>query len=444
MAYEIVMPQLSDSMEEGKLISWKVKEGDHVKKGDVIAEVESDKAIMEVQSFKEGTITKLAVHEGDTVPVGTVIATIDTEAAQQPTQTQTQTPPPPPKEEKHPQTPPQTPPPTQQAHAEVTSPPKSTPAPKHSQTASHLSIIDEILGLDSDTEKHQALSEGSASPKAKALAARYGLDLGALQEQGKLPTPAHEADIHRHYLQHFFTPRALELLKRYHLDPALFSQEKKHDTDDIEAYITEHDIPLPQPIDPFQKALIATVEHAAQKPVYHLYDAIETTELFKHKNHTVTVWLLKIFAKAMMAHAPFRTTLKNDTLLIHPNASISLAVANGDKLYMPVFHDINLMHADEIASLLQQFEEKAKEERMQPVDMQGSTFGISNLGMLGIARFDAMINADDSAIAAIGTVQNDAMSVTLTLDHRIVNGYQAAQFMQTLKKEALDPLNYKE
>ncbi|MMZ65223.1 Dihydrolipoyllysine-residue acyltransferase component of alpha-ketoacid dehydrogenase [compost metagenome] len=81
---------------------------------------------------------------------------------------------------------------------------------------------------------------------------------------------------------------------------------------------------------------------------------------------------------------------------------------------------------------------------MQPVDMQGSTFGISNLGMLGIARFDAMINADDSAIAAIGTVQNDAMSVTLTLDHRIVNGYQAAQFMQTLKKEALDPLNYKE
>ena len=81
---------------------------------------------------------------------------------------------------------------------------------------------------------------------------------------------------------------------------------------------------------------------------------------------------------------------------------------------------------------------------MTPQDMEGSTFGISNLGMLGVERFDAMINRDDSAIAAIGAAKENRISVTLTLDHRVVNGYQAAQFMQSLKTMALDPITYKE
>ncbi len=419
MAYEIIMPQLSDSMEEGKLISWKVKEGDYVKRGDVIAEVESDKAIMEVQSFKDGVINSIKVKEAQSVPVGTIIAILDTDM----------------KDKKK----------TKSTNNKI----EKKPLPishKQQPHISYNSVLDEILELNNKEDKDIILkTEAEASPKAKALGAKYKIDLNRLQKDGKLPTPAHQEDIHRYYLQHFFTPKALELLKLYHLDPSLFTKDKKHDSEDIFAYIKEHDILLPKPITSFQKALIQTVIKASKKPIFHIFDHIDTTELFKHKTYTITVWLLKIFAQSMMAHESFRSTLKGDNeVVVQPNASISLAIANGNLLYMPVFKNLNLLTTFEIDQQLKAYEQKAKEGKMLSTQMQGSTFGISNLGMLGVERFDAMINQDDSAIGAIGTAVDGKMSITLTLDHRLINGYQAAKFMQTLKEIVLDPRSYKE
>jgi pyruvate dehydrogenase E2 component (dihydrolipoamide acetyltransferase) len=111
---------------------------------------------------------------------------------------------------------------------------------------------------------------------------------------------------------------------------------------------------------------------------------------------------------------------------------------------MPVFKDANLLSSDAIDAKLREYEEKAQNGTMGAADMEGSTFGISNLGMLGVERFDAMINKNDSAIAAIGTAVDNRLSVTLTLDHRLINGYQAALFLQTLKKLAADPKTWKE
>ncbi len=145
-----------------------------------------------------------------------------------------------------------------------------------------------------------------------------------------------------------------------------------------------------------------------------------------------------------MFHEVFRSVLQNDKIITYPNASIALAVAHEEYLYMPVFKDANLLKSQEIHNQLQIFKDKAINNKMEASDMQGSTFAISNLGMLGIERFDAMINKDDSAIAAIGAVKNKKMSITLTLDHRLINGYQAAQFMQTLKTLALDATLFKE
>ena len=442
MAYEIVMPQLSDSMEEGKLISWKVHEGDTVHKGDTIAEVESDKAIMEVQSFRDGTVEKLLVHEGDTVPVGTVIAHIETGAVEaKPAQQKAETPPPAPQPEKAQEKPTSMPKPETKTPA--ASKPQQSPKPQ-TQSTTH-SILDEILGLEGDQHTPPAPKvEGTASPKAKALAAKYGIDIEKLQHEGKLPVPAHEADIEKFRLTHYFTPKALKLIELYKLDPALFGETKKHNSDDILAYVREHDIPLPKPVTPFQKALITTVENAAKKPTYHLYDHIDITELLKHKKYSLTVSLIQLFAKAMMDHEAFRSVYKNDAIITYPNASISLAVAHGEYLYMPVFKDVNLMSAEAIHTQLEAYEEKATKGTMSTTDMEGSTFGISNLGMLGVERFDAMINKNDSAIAAIGTAVENRLSVTLTLDHRLINGYQAALFMQTLKELALDPNTWKE
>ena len=569
MAYEIVMPQLSDSMEEGKLISWKVKPGDHVKVGDVIAEVESDKAIMEVQSFKEGTVKELKVQEGQSVPVGTVIAVIEPTgsitseklgvrseerakpaASNEELGTRNEEPkekPGAPNEELGTRNEePKAKPAASSAQSAVGSrqseerakpaasneepkekpgapneelgtrneEPKAKPAASSAQSAvgsrqseerakpvasneepkaktgalneelgtrneepkeksvkskksndkeaqraiqttnDETSILDQILGLNETspsiqhpTSKIQNPGEatGVASPKARALAAKYGLDIEALQEESKLPTPAHEADVKRYYYRRYFTPKALKLLHEYGLSPELFPVGKKHSEKEILAYIAEHEIPKPEPLSPMRKAIIATVTQAQQKPVYHIYDAIDATLLKTHESerYTLTVWLLKLFSEAMMRHEDFRKTLSGDAFQLWPNASIALAMADGEALYMPVFRDLNRKSVAQIADELAAMKEKVKAGRVTPGDLKGSTFAISNLGMTGIERFDAMINARDCGIAAIGSEIEGKISVTLTLDHRIVNGWQGAQFMQTLKELAKEKTLFK-
>jgi pyruvate dehydrogenase E2 component (dihydrolipoamide acetyltransferase) len=425
MAYEIVMPQLSDSMEEGRLISWKVKEGDRVKVGDVIAEVESDKAIMEVQSFKAGTVTQLLVKAGEDAPVGTVIARIQTDTDAQntaPSVSQNKT------------TPEEVPtlsssPSTEQ---KVSEPLSETPPPAPVKPA--------------ENSAHHPTVEGVASPKAKALAAAQGIDIEALQKSGKLPHPAHEEDLEHLIQKRYFTPKAWQMLEAYHLSADCFPKNRKQRAADVEQYIIEHEIARPIPLSPNQKAVIETVTRAAQKPVYHIYDHIDAALITQHTNEkrTVTVWLLKLIAEAMMQHEAFRMQLGKNGLQLRPYAAISLAMSREGELYMPVLKRIEHMSADDVAQALADLKEKLATRRIDKESLQGSTFGLSNLGMTGIERFDAMINANDAGIAAIGSQIDGKIAVTLTLDHRIVNGYEAAMFVQTLKRLALDEIFFKE
>ncbi len=416
MAYEIVMPQLSDSMEEGKLISWKVKEKQSVKKGDVIAEVESDKAIMEVQSFKDGIVEEIKVKEGESVPVGTVIAVIDTTSKE--TKPDAKTLPPKSKEKKKDETKQET-------------------------------FFDEIIKNSKENENKNLESslktaKADASPKAKAVAARYGVDIQELQKKGIIDIPAHEDDIKEYHLKKYFTPKALNLLKQYRLDPSIFSEDKKHDTEDILSYIKTHNIALAKKIEPFQKTLIKSVMEAAKKPSFHIYDYINAALLKNKKEYSLSVWLIVLFAKAIMKHKEFRSILKEDMIETYQNASISLAIAQGKYLYMPVLKNIDQLTPAQINDRLKDFEQKAKNRTFSLKEFEGSTFGISNLGMTGIYRFDAMINKNDNAIAAIGALDNEKISITLTIDHRVINGYQAAEFMQTLKELSLNPQTFKE
>ena len=419
MAYEIVMPQLSDSMEEGKLISWNVKEGDSVKNTDVIAEVESDKAIMELQSFKDGIVKYIYIKEGESVPVGTTIAEIETDAAEYKASSTEKTKP------------------TLQISKEKVDIVKSDTLKKPEK-----SIKEEpppVLQTETDIEASTYIQKkGAASPKAKALAAHYGFDIEALQHSNKLPSPLHESEIRAYALKHYFTAKAQMLLKKYNLQGSDFNNTKKYDSAQVLDYIKENNIPLPQPIEPFKRALIEAVTYSAQKPVYHIYDKIDASLLQKYTEYTITVWLIKLIASAMIEHESFRSTLEDNRIQIWPNASLSLAVSHGNYLYMPVIQNANQLTLPQIAQQLKVFEEKARDKKLQRSQMQGSTFGISNLGMLGIERFDAIINQNDSGIAAIGTIKEGYISVSLTLDHRLINGYQGAEFIRTLKNLAKD------
>ncbi len=423
MAYEIVMPQLSDSMEEGTLVSWKVKVGDSVKQGDVIAEVESDKAIMEVQSFKAGTVEALTLSEGESAAVGTVIARIavDTKIGEKKLEA----------EEK-----------------------EAMRIPEE-----HLNALESVTLVPNNTRlkpsspdltgtpvEEKMIASGTASPKAKALAAKYGMDIEKLQEDKKLPKPAHTIDIRKFYESRYFTKKALRVLSEYDLSTDLFEKGRKYSESDIVNYIKTYNIPLPQKLSSMQKNIITTVTAAAQKPVYHIYDHMDSRLLnaYADDKYTLTFWLIKLFSEAMMQHEVFRTTLGSNGMQVWPNASLSVAMANEYALYMPVFKACDTMSMETLYETLKRFKVSVKEGRILSEEMKGSTFAISNLGMTGIERFDAMINGNDCGVAAIGAEKEGKISVTLTLDHRIVNGWQGAAFMQTLKTLAEDPLFFKE
>ncbi|WP_296824421.1 CatA-like O-acetyltransferase [Sulfurovum sp.] len=452
MDYKIIMPRLSDSMDEGQLIEWKIRPGDSVKKGDVVAEVESDKAVMEIQSFKSGIVRKILVEPGTTVAVGTPMAVIETDTAtvasrtvdtaksntelrRGPNHKESEM------EQKH----------SEEASGETrkTKPSKSletNEAANIGRNASQQSPLDIIVGMgETATLGKHSYTGGNSSPRARAEAAKYGLNIEKLQEEKKLPIPTHMADIKRYRLRRYFTPRALELMARYHISDELFDAGKKHGEKEIFEYIQTHEIPLPQLLGTMQKSMIAVVEEAARRPVYHMSDHIDTTLLKYHetKELTITVWLLKLFAEAMMQQEYFRMSLLDGSIQIWPNASISLAVASGDYLYMPVFRDLNKKTPVQISKELQKLKRKIEERKLTKKDLSGSTFGISNLGMTGIEQFDAMINKKDCAIAAIGSETEDRITITLTVDHRIVNGYQAALFMQELKALAKDAMFFK-
>ena len=413
MKYEIVMPQLSDSMEEGKLIEWKVQEGQKVKEGDVVAEVESDKAVMDVESFKSGVVKKLYAKEGESIPVGKVMALIETDVNDTK------------KTEEKPQ---------KTKVKEINK--KEVKEDQKKPQKVEPDILDELFYKSLKPVDQDEV----ASPKAKAFAAKVGVDIEQLQKDNILPTPIHFTDVKEYYEDRHFTPKALHLINLYHIDKTLFKGQNKVDEDEVKRYIDQNEIPLPRPIDNIKKAIIENVTNASKKPVYHMYDTIDATLIDRHtsKEVTITVWLLKVFAEAMMRHEGFRTTFLQNKLQIWTNASISVAMSDKDALYMPVIKDINKKDVSQIAKELKELEERVINRKITLNDLSGSTFGLSNLGMTGIDSFDAMINKDDSAIAAVGSKKNGHIKITLSVDHRVVNGMQSALFFKTLKEISLD------
>ena len=395
--------------------------GDTVMQGDVIAEVESDKAIMEVQSFKAGTVKSLMLSEGESAVVGTVIADIAVEGL--------------PEAGREKKEAPAKKPAVQQKKAEVIPPKKEV----YSVHKEDLPVFEKAASADS-------MIPGTASPKAKALAAKYGIDIEKLQTDKKLPEPAHTIDIRKFYENRYFTQKALSVLSEYDLSTDLFEKGRKYSEADMLNYIKKYNIPLPEKLSSMQKNIIAAVTASAQKPVYHIYDSLDSRLLdaYADDKYTLTFWLIRLFSEAMMQHEVFRTTLGNNGMQVWPNASLSVAMANESALYMPVFKACESMSIETLYETLKNFKAAVKEGRVLSAEMKGSTFAISNLGMTGIERFDAMINRNDCGIAAIGAEKEGKISVTLTLDHRIVNGWEGAAFMQTLKTLAEDPLFFKD
>ncbi|MFN3813576.1 MAG: dihydrolipoamide acetyltransferase family protein [Aquificaceae bacterium] len=402
MDYEVIMPQFSDTMERGKIVRWLKKEGDYVEKGETIAEIEAEKAVMDLQSFRKGILKKVLIKEGDEVPVKTPIAIIELT------------------EEK----------PIKLEKEEL--PPVK---------------VQEEEGIQEEKVEEKPIQKvtlppGTASPYAKVIASQHGVDIEELQKEGRLPSPAHERDVKSFLTERYFTRKALEVLKDYEIDLQKvidYFKGKKINEDMLLEYIEEVNIPKRVPISSVQKSLISNLTKSIQNPSFRIYEELDLSLIPWDKDITLTHWLVKIVGDAMAYFERLRAEVKDHYYLITPNSNVGVATAVEDELYAPVIRKVNKKELIQIANELKELRERAEKGKLTFEDLKGGTLTISNLGMYGISSFDAIIPYGQVCIISVGTLDEKGKAkLTFTFDHRAVNGTHGALFVKYIKEKVLD------
>ncbi|RRB07350.1 pyruvate dehydrogenase complex dihydrolipoamide acetyltransferase [Larkinella rosea] len=410
----IRMPKMSDTMTEGTIVAWHKKEGDTVKSGDVLAEVETDKATMDLEAYEEGTLLYIGVKEGSAVAVDDVIAVVGEKGADFKALLQGGGQP--------------------AAAAPAAEAPKTeaTPAAAPAETAGS-------NGHDSRV---------FASPLAKQIAKEKGVNLAQVQGSGPdgrivkrdvetfqpAATPAVQP-----------TAPATQPAKPAAPQPAPVAQTAPTPQGAFE------DIPVSQMRKTIARRLSESLFTAP-----HFYLTMEINmdkamELRGKVNEVSSVkvsfndFVLKAAALALKKHPAVNSSWLGDKIRRYSYVNIGVAVAVEDGLLVPVVRNADQKTLSTIAAEVKDLAGKAKDKKLQPKDWEGSTFSISNLGMFGIDEFTAIINPPDSCILAIGSIKQtvkfegevakptNVMKVTLSCDHRSVDGATGASFLQTFK-----------
>lgn len=396
MAIVIDMPKLSDTMSEGVIAKWNVKEGDVVKTGDIIAEVETDKATMDVEVFDGGTILKIIAKEGEAVPLGGLMAIIGK--------------------------------PGEDITALLGG--KTETNASAQSEAPEQDFVDPIVGDIASSMD----SRVKASPLAKSIAAASGVDLSKVQgsgpngrivkkdldgenvggdqrvvPKGSMPsTPtapaAEDRDIRISQMRKTIAKRLAE---------SMFTSPHFYETIDID-----------------MKNAVATRE------------ALNASGDVKISFNDLVV---KAAALALRKHPAVNSSWLGDIIRENGSVHVAVAVAIEDGLVTPVIRNTDLKGLAQISAETKDLAKRARDRKLEPKDWEGSTFTISNLGMFGIEEFTAIINPPNACILAVGAirdvpvVENGAvvpgkrMKVTLSSDHRVVDGAVAAQFLNTLR-----------
>lgn len=421
----IRMPKMSDTMTEGTIVAWHKKEGDTVKSGDVLAEVETDKATMDLEAYEEGTLLYIGVKEGDSVAVDAVIAVVGEKGANfkvliDGSGSGTT--------------------PAPQAPAEA-----ATPAEAPVQPAA-------------STENGQDTNgRVKASPLAKAIAEQKGINLQQVHGTGPEGRIV-KADVES------FNPQAAPAAK-----PAAQPQAAPA----AQAAPTPA-APAPQPVaapageyeDVPVSQMRKTIARRLSESLFtapHFYLTMEINmdkamALRGQVNAVATAkvsfndFVIKASALALKQHPNVNSSWLGDKIRKYSYVNIGVAVAVDEGLLVPVVRNADQKTLSTIAGEVKVLAGKAKEKKLQPKDWEGSTFSISNLGMFGIDEFTAIINPPDSCILAVGAIKQtvafdgetpkpvNVMKVTLSCDHRVVDGATGAAFLQTLKGFLEDPM----
>ena len=413
----VTMPRLSDTMTEGTVAGWLKKVGDEVVEGDILAEIETDKATMEFESFYKGTLLSIGIEEGGSAPVDSVLAVI---------------------------------------------------GPKGTDIKSVLAALEDGVAHTSSTEEVSSVNESPkatntvdipsivndggrvfASPLAKRIAQEKGINLAEIRgtgENGRIV----KKDVEN------FTPQAVS------------TSEVKSMTDGGKVASVMPFVPAGQ--ESFEEVKNSQMRKTIAKrlgeskftaPHYYLTIEVDMENAMASRSFINALpdtkvsfndMVVKACAMALKKHPQVNTTWNADTTRYNHHVHVGVAVAVEDGLVVPVLKFTDQMSLSQIGSQVKDLAGKARSKKLTPAEMEGSTFTVSNLGMFGIQEFTSIINQPNSAILSVGAIVEkpvvkngqivigNTMKVTLACDHRTVDGATGAQFLQTLQAYLENPV----
>ena len=417
----VLMPRLSDTMTEGVIAGWHKQIGDTVKKGEVLADIETDKATMELESYKDGVLLYQGAKAGEKILVNDLLCIIGQQGLDiapivagikggASTATTASTP----------------------APAAQTAPAVPTSAPaSNTMTPSTTQVVNE--------------GRIFASPLAKKIAKEKGIDLKFVQGTGE------HGRITRTDLENY-TPGTTAL-----------AVQPSSNTSNMVALVPAGTVSfVDTPVSQMRKVIAKRLsESLFTAPHFYLTMKINMDAAIKARallNETATVkisfndMIVKATALSLKQHPKVNSSWMGDFIRENHHVNIGIAVAVDEGLLVPVLRFADGLSLTQISGSVKEFAKKAKDKKLQPADWEGSTFTISNLGMFGIDQFTAIINPPDACILAVGgiaqepvvlngqVVPGNVMNVTLSCDHRVVDGATGSAFLQTLKSLLEEPL----
>jgi pyruvate dehydrogenase E2 component (dihydrolipoamide acetyltransferase) len=456
MATKVYMEALSPTMEEGRLVTWLKKEGDDVKEGDVLAEVETDKATMELVARGGGVLRKQLIAEGDTAPVASLIGVIagadedisaiagDAGAASAPAPAAAAQP--------------------AQAAAQAAGGAGDAGASQATAEAPPAQADAAPPAAEAPAQPSAPAQQGAApgadngrvkaSPLARRLAQEAGMQIGSVQGSGPGGRIV-KRDIEQAVAQGGAQPAAAAPQPSAAAAPAAPAVQPTTD-----ARYREH--PLTQMRKTIARRLAQSI---GPVPTFYLTVEIDMgqavglrariNERFKDQGIKISPndLVIKAVAVALRRHPFVNAAWTGDAIHLYEQVHIGVAVAIDEGLITPVVRDADRKGLTEIAAEVKELAGRAREKKLKPEEFTGSTFSISNLGMFGIEEFTAIINPPEAAILAVGAVGpkvvvddegnmaiRQRMRVTLSCDHRVIDGATGAAFLQTLKQYLEDPM----
>ena len=434
MAEVVRMPKMSDTMTEGVLAKWHKKVGDEIKSGDLVAEIETDKATMDFESFQEGILLYTGIKEGEAVPVDTIIAILGKKgedfqslldggkAAEKPAE-------------------------TKETEKPAASEKVETKTEKPVEAIADKSAEKPVKEIDNSKESEND-ARVKASPLARKIAKDKGIDISSLHgsaENGRIIKKDVE-NYKAETVQASSTPLKTEKVAPQVTIPQYVGIEK----------FTE--VPVSQMRKVIAKRLAEskfTAPHFYLTMSINMDQAVEARAKMNEYAPAKISYndlVLKAVAIALKKHPKVNSSWLGDKIRYNEHVNIGVAVAVEDGLLVPVIRFADGKSLSHISAEVKDFAQKAKDKKLQPADWEGSTFTISNLGMFGIDEFTAIINPPDACILAVGgisqvpVVKNGAvvpgniMKLTLSCDHRVVDGASGSEFLVTLKNLLEEPV----